>query len=292
MRWYKHDTNANQDVKLKKLRMKYGLEGYGLYWYCLELICDKVSEDNITFELEHDSEIISHDTGIHYERVQEMMSYMVKLNLFEMNGGIVTCMKIAKRLDKSMSSSPKFRLLLDKIKINHDEVMTESASIMQDKTRLEQTRLEQTKAPPIPPRGEAKQKKRKSILSDDFLLTQNRASAAYDYWLTKGRKDLMSTEEFDRFTAHHKAHGSTMLDWDAAWRTWYMNAVKFNRPGGGNGQHKQPGRPVCEVDRIRAINAERAAEREKAIQSGRGVVDPGGDFLGADGRPVHPSLDT
>ena len=38
MKWIKHDTNANQDAKLKKLRMKYGLEGYGMYWYCLELI--------------------------------------------------------------------------------------------------------------------------------------------------------------------------------------------------------------------------------------------------------------
>ena len=28
MQWVKHDTNASQDAKLKRVRMKYGLEGY------------------------------------------------------------------------------------------------------------------------------------------------------------------------------------------------------------------------------------------------------------------------
>lgn len=153
MKWYKHDANANADAKLKKLRIKYGMEGYGLYWYCLELICDGVDENKITFELEHDSEIIAHDTGIHYERVQEMMTYMVKLELFEMNQGVVTCLKMAKRIDKSMTSNPKMRVLIDKIRLNHDAVMTQSCishdSVMQDKTRLDKN-IYTSKASPSP----------------------------------------------------------------------------------------------------------------------------------------------
>jgi len=154
VKWYKHDANANADAKLKKLRIKYGMEGYGLYWYCLELICDGIDESNINFDLEHDSEIISHDTGIHYERVQEMMSYMVKLELFEMNQGVVTCMKMAKRLDKSMTSNPKMRQLIDKIRNNHAEVMIPSCvshdSVMQDKTRLDKNKHTTPSAPSCP----------------------------------------------------------------------------------------------------------------------------------------------
>jgi hypothetical protein len=60
MRWFKHDADANADAKLKKVRIKYGMQGYGLYWYCLELIAGNVDVDNITFELEHDAEIIAH----------------------------------------------------------------------------------------------------------------------------------------------------------------------------------------------------------------------------------------
>lgn len=100
MKWFKHETNAHADAKLKKLRMRYGLEGVGLYWYCLELIGQSVEPHNLTFELEHDAEIIASDVNIHIDRVQEMMRYMVDLRLFEQNGGIVTCLKMAVRADE------------------------------------------------------------------------------------------------------------------------------------------------------------------------------------------------
>ncbi len=141
MRWYKHDSNAHSDAKLKRLRMKYGLEGYGLYWYCLELIAQNVEVDNLTFELEHDAEVIAFDTNLHFERVQEMMSYMVQLGLFETTDmGVVTCLQMAKRLDKSMTSNPHMRTMIGAIKENHDSVMMQPDSVMQDKIRLDKIR--------------------------------------------------------------------------------------------------------------------------------------------------------
>ncbi len=150
MKWFKHDSDAHRDAKLRKVQMKYGMEGYGLYWYCLELICGGVSDKNISFELEHDAEIISHDTGIHVERVVEMLMYMVRLNLFEESQGVISCLKMMKRLDSSMTSSPALRKLFTKTgqghapaliesSGSHDGVMTESAIPMQDKTRQDQT---------------------------------------------------------------------------------------------------------------------------------------------------------
>ena len=38
MEWFRHDSNANLDEKLQEVLLDYGLEGYGLYWYCIELI--------------------------------------------------------------------------------------------------------------------------------------------------------------------------------------------------------------------------------------------------------------
>jgi hypothetical protein len=55
MKWFKHDSDASNDAKLKKLRLKYGAQGYGIYWYCLELIARNVEKHNLTFELEHDA---------------------------------------------------------------------------------------------------------------------------------------------------------------------------------------------------------------------------------------------
>jgi hypothetical protein len=40
---------------------------------------------------------------------------------------------------------------------------------------------------------------------------------------------LTCDREVDAFRDHHSAKGSTMADWDAAFRTWLRNAVKFGR---------------------------------------------------------------
>jgi hypothetical protein len=146
MYWFKHDADASQDAKLQNVLLDYGLEGYGLYWYCLELIVGKIDADNITFELEHDARIIARNTGSTAQKVEEMMRYFVAQGLFESNqAGVVTCMKLAKRLDKSMTSNPKMRALIDKIRgknhddimINPDEGMIKPDAIMQDKIRID-----------------------------------------------------------------------------------------------------------------------------------------------------------
>lgn len=144
MKWIKHDTDANQDAKLQNVMLDYGLEGYGLYWYCIELIAGKVDKDNITFDLEHDARIIAKNTGSTPQKVEEMMRYLVKIGLFENSSGVVTCLKLAKRLDKSMTSNAEMRMLIDNLK-NHDPVMTQSGKPMQDKNRIEESRREENR---------------------------------------------------------------------------------------------------------------------------------------------------
>lgn len=141
MQWVKHDTDANQDYRLQNVLLDYGLEGYGLYWYCIELIAGKVSLDNITFELEHDARIIARNVGSTPQKVEEMMRRFIDLGLFEDTNGRVTCLKLAKRLDKSMTSNPKMRALIDKVKNSHDGVMTIPDSVMQDKNRIDKNRI-------------------------------------------------------------------------------------------------------------------------------------------------------
>lgn len=100
MKWFKHDSDAHTDAKLRRVRLKYGMQGYGLYWYCLELIARGVEKHRLTFELEHDAELIAADTGISRELVEEMMRFMASSGLFEDRGGIITCLKMASRTDE------------------------------------------------------------------------------------------------------------------------------------------------------------------------------------------------
>ncbi|MGB2063542.1 MAG: Lin1244/Lin1753 domain-containing protein [Marinomonas gallaica] len=149
MKWIKHDTDANQDAKLQNVLLDYGLEGYGLYWYCIELIAGKVSKDSITFELEHDARIIARNTGSTPQKVEEMMRYFVDLGLFESSEGVITCLKLARRLDSSMTSNPEMRKIITHMK-NHDGVMTQSEKPMQDKIRLEENKENVGSGKPTP----------------------------------------------------------------------------------------------------------------------------------------------
>lgn len=84
-----------------------------------------------------------------------------------------------------------------------------------------------------------KKNNKKRKLPSDFQLTELLSRRAVNYWREQGREDLNPVGQFDQFRAHHKAKGSTMMDWDAAWQTWYSNAVKFNPPARGQNDAKR-----------------------------------------------------
>ena len=155
MKWFKHDSNANADSKLQNVLLDYGLEGYGLYWYCIELIAGKVEVDNITFSLEHDARIIARNTGSTVQKVEEMMRYFIKVGLFENSDGVITCMKLAKRLDQSMTSNKDMRAIIGGLKDksggvvaktdgkeieNHDSIKQITDAVMKEENRLEENR--------------------------------------------------------------------------------------------------------------------------------------------------------
>ena len=187
MKWFKHDTNATTDAKLKKLILRHGAEGYAIYFHCLELIASDISESNITFELEHDSEIIADNLKIKgtpdvspIDTVNRIMLDIVDLGLFQESQGSIFCFKLLKRLDKSMTSNAKFREMIDLAKTeNHDTVMinpdksckTTLDYTRQDKTRLDKTILKETKPKEKPISEDAKHSAQ--LLYDLILINLN-----------------------------------------------------------------------------------------------------------------------
>jgi len=78
-----------------------------------------------------------------------MMAYMTNVGLFQQGeNGIISCIKMAQRIDQSMTSNPDMRKVISKLKLsNHDSIMTPSAKPMQDKTRLDEIRLDKNIKP-------------------------------------------------------------------------------------------------------------------------------------------------
>lgn len=69
------------------------------------------------------------------------MRYFVELGLFENADGVITCLKLARRLDKSMTSNNEMRTLIENMR-NHDGVMTKSEKPMKEEKRLDKNRGE------------------------------------------------------------------------------------------------------------------------------------------------------
>ena len=183
--------------------MRFGLEGYGLYFYCLERITDKLSTTNLTFRLEDDAEILAHDTGLHVDDVNGMMRFMVELELFEDSQGVITCLKLAKRLDQSQAGNKTMRNMIAKVRENHDGVMTISGqghdSVMLEEKRKEEKRSIRRFTPPTVKEVDEYCKERNNGISGEKFVDYYAAQG----WVLK--------------------NGNKMKDWKAAIRNWEKN---------------------------------------------------------------------
>ena len=164
MKFYKHDTNAMMDHKLQKVVLEFGMEGYGMYWFCLELIAGGITEDDQSFELKHDREVIARMSGLVTDMVSKILERFVELELFEGKDGKITCLRLLTRLDKSMTSSNKLRK-----HIGESKAMVKKSGLIM----IEEEQEKEKDKPYIPfdlfwmtyPRKEKKSLAKKSFLS-------------------------------------------------------------------------------------------------------------------------------
>jgi hypothetical protein len=95
-------------------------------------------------------------------------------------------------------------------------------------------------------------KKNASQLPDDFTLNETSLAYAKD-------RGVNITTELDGFRNYHAAKGSTYKDWQAAWRTWCDNSVKFGRASAP----KPDDKPKLDT----SIEARRSAMQAQADES-------------------------
>jgi len=110
MKWFRHDADAMQDAKVERLLMRHGVTGYGVYFAIVELIAVKVSPTNLSFELEHDAELLEYKFRIESLQIQTIIDTCVELSLLEKTAsGVITCFKLGERLDNTMSQNPQMK---------------------------------------------------------------------------------------------------------------------------------------------------------------------------------------
>ena len=99
--------------------------------------------------------------------------------------------------------------------------------IVTQQSNLEKSREESKPKPPISPETAGKKKRvqrtPETPLPADFEVFEEMAEWAK----SKGLTDPQIDAETERFIAHHQAKGTRWSDWEAAWRKWILNAIKF-----------------------------------------------------------------
>ncbi len=91
--------------------MKYGADGYALYFFCLELIAAPIDSKRVNFDLEHDAEYLAYRLKIDSRRVEEIMRFLVDQELFEVDEVThrITCLQLALRLENSIVKNPELK---------------------------------------------------------------------------------------------------------------------------------------------------------------------------------------
>ena len=98
--YFSHDYNARNDIKIKRLIVKHGYEGYGLYWAMIEDLYQNANAmpldyDCIAYDFRASSDIIE--------------SIINDFDLFEIDNDTFGSLSIQRRLDKRNEKSRKAR---------------------------------------------------------------------------------------------------------------------------------------------------------------------------------------
>jgi hypothetical protein len=103
MKWFQHDSDARSDFKLKRLEMKYGLEGSGLYWAIIELLAHETTNGTSRLSLEtYPIEDIAKDVRLEVIKLKEMLNFMADVGLIDKEdyvSNVLCCKALTKRAD-------------------------------------------------------------------------------------------------------------------------------------------------------------------------------------------------
>jgi len=141
MKWFKHDSDASNDPKIKKLKKKFGMVGYGVYFNLLEIIAVKM-EDHIEdfgfLPKDWDEELLSIEFGVDTDTLRTMFDYMFEVGLFENKNGRLYNAKIQGRCDDYTA-----RILRNSSNKQELQKSTNSVRTKSDFVPLEENRIEE-----------------------------------------------------------------------------------------------------------------------------------------------------
>jgi len=86
IRFFSHDADMRNDLKIRGLRRKFKNDGYAVWCYLLEVLTDT---EELCIDIEAMNDLLAADFDIEPDRLREIIGYCVKVGLFKREGGIL-----------------------------------------------------------------------------------------------------------------------------------------------------------------------------------------------------------
>lgn len=99
MKWFKHQTDASDDIKIKRLEDKFGVSGYAAFFKIIE----KIGKEGHNYALDtkkYPTEFLAKDFGIEKKVFDECLTFMNELGLITTKKDFIFCANMKKYADE------------------------------------------------------------------------------------------------------------------------------------------------------------------------------------------------
>jgi hypothetical protein len=110
--YFSHDADMRNDIRIKAIRNKFGMDGYAMWCMMLEILTDS---DNFTIEWDSSNiELISADFGTTTQHTTKLVNYLLKLNLLQLDIKTknIRCDKLINRFTGLLSKRKRDRTVV------------------------------------------------------------------------------------------------------------------------------------------------------------------------------------
>ena len=161
MRFFSHDVDMRNDLKIRGLRREFGNEGYAVWCYLLEVLTDT---EDLCIDIDNMAGLLSADFDIDRERLMGIVGYCLQVGLFFKDGSLLYSKRHRERimgvLDKAQEKSERGRRAVmarwgknsanntDETEGDTDVLPTNTNERREDKTGEEKTRKDQKREYP------------------------------------------------------------------------------------------------------------------------------------------------
>ena len=131
MKWFQHYSDSYTNLKLQELISEFGIEGYGVFWIC----CELVAQQGINYKIDNGKnwkKALAYIVKLPLAKIDDILTKMGEINLIDKDAYIKNSLFIPKMAEYSDDYSRRVRRVSEHTPNN----------VRQDKIRLDKIREE------------------------------------------------------------------------------------------------------------------------------------------------------